>query len=201
MTFPDFFAQVPPLRLVDPLAAQLGAAAGGRLEYRYDDAVRWAGHSCPTVAGAWLATRAALRRLYGDDLPLRGSIRVELRDEQAAGTAGVTGGVIGLITGAAGEGGFKGLAGRQARCGLLWFGAAIPAELRFTRLDNGAAVGIDYRPAAVPPDPALPALMQKVATGQATPVELAEFGRLWQERVRRLLLEHADDPELLRILP
>jgi hypothetical protein len=199
MTFPAFYDQVPALRLRDPLAAMLGAATGGLLEYRYADAVKWAGHSCPTVAGAWLATRAALRQLYGDDLPLRGGIRVELREAQAAGTAGVVGGVIGLITGAAGEGGFKGLAGRQARSGLLHYGVAMPAELRFTRLDTGADVSLDYSPAAVPPDPSMPPLMQKVMAGQAGPEEMAEFGRLWQDRVRRILLDHADDPELVRI--
>ncbi|MDD4882263.1 MAG: hypothetical protein PHX10_11855 [Gallionellaceae bacterium] len=199
MTFPSFFEQVPSLSLRDPLAGLLGAAEGGMLEYRYADAVKWAGHSCPTVAGAWLMTRAALRHLYGEAVPMRGGIRVELRDEQAAGTAGVVGGVIGLITGAAGEGGFKGLGGRQARNGLLNYGVAMPAEFRFTRLDNEATVAIDYHPAAVPPDPALPPLMQKLLAGQAGPDDSASFARLWQDRVRRILLEHADDPELVQI--
>ena len=199
MTFPSFFEQVPSLILHDPLAGLLGAATGGTLEYRYADAVKWAGHSCPTVAGAWLATRAALRRLYGDAVPLRGGLRVELRDEQTSGTAGVVGGVIGLITGAAGEGGFKGLGGRHARNDLLRYGVAMPAEFRFTRLDNETAVAIDYNPAAVPPDPALPPLMQKLLTGQAGQDETASFTRLWQDRVRRILLEHSDDPELVQI--
>lgn len=201
MAFPSFFEQVPALCLRDPLAALLGAAEDGGLEYRYADAVKWAGHSCPTVAGAWLMTRTALRHLYGDEMPQRGGIRVELRDAQAAGTTGVVGGVIGLITGAAGEGGFKGLAGRQVRCGLLSYGVALPAELRLGRLDSGAAVHLDYHPAAVPPDPALPSLMQKVVAGQAAPEEMAEFARLWQDRVRRILIDHADDPELVRIRP
>lgn len=201
MAFPSFFEQVPALRLRDPLAAMLGAAEDGGLEYRYADAVKWAGHSCPTVAGAWLMTRTALRHLYGDEMPQRGGIRVELRDAQAAGTTGVVGGVIGLITGAAGAGGFKGLGGRQVRCGLLSYGVALPAELRLGCLDSGAAVHLDYHPAAVPSDPALPPLMQKVVAGQAAPEEMAEFARLWQDRVRRILLDHADDPELVQIRP
>ena len=49
---PDFFAAVPAIVVADPLAALLGAAEDGRLEYHYADAVRPAGHSCPTVAGA-----------------------------------------------------------------------------------------------------------------------------------------------------
>ena len=52
--FPAFFQDIPPLTLRDPLAALLGAAEGGLIDYRYADAVKLAGHSCPTVAGAWL---------------------------------------------------------------------------------------------------------------------------------------------------
>ncbi len=83
--FPDFFADAPVIETLDPLAALLGASEGGRLQYRYVDAVRMAGHSCPTVASAFLMTRAALRRLYGGELPRRGEIRVEFRDQRDAG--------------------------------------------------------------------------------------------------------------------
>mgnify|MGYP000151968505 CR=1 FL=1 len=82
---PDFFAAVPAIVVADPLAALLGAAAGGRLEYRYADAVRLAGHSCPTVAGAWLMARKALAHLYADDLPQRGGLQVALRQPLAEG--------------------------------------------------------------------------------------------------------------------
>ncbi len=58
--FPEFFAAAPVIRMRDPLAEFLGAAAGGLIDYRYEDAVRLAGHSCPTVASAFLMTRAAL---------------------------------------------------------------------------------------------------------------------------------------------
>ncbi|HSW24447.1 MAG TPA: hypothetical protein VLJ62_16920, partial [Burkholderiaceae bacterium] len=64
MQTPVFFDRVPPIVVRDSLAQMLGAAQGGIIEYRYLDAVKLAGHSCPTVAGAWLMTRAALARLY-----------------------------------------------------------------------------------------------------------------------------------------
>lgn len=64
MKHPAFFDEAPRIVVRDPLADLLGAAEGGLLEYRYLDAVRLAGHSCPTVAGAWLMARAALRSLY-----------------------------------------------------------------------------------------------------------------------------------------
>jgi hypothetical protein len=187
------------LILRDPLADVLGASRDGLLTYRYEDAVRLAGHSCPTVAGAWLMARHGLAALYPDDLPLRGNLRVELRGAQDAGTTGVVGSVLGLITGAAGEGGFKGLGARYARRGLLVFGVDLPAEVRLTRMDSGAAVLLDYHPDRVPADPALPALMARLVGGTAQPEERTAFARLWQERVRRILLEHGDDAELLRI--
>ena len=74
MAFPDFYARIPPLTLRDPLAAILGAAKDGILEYRYEDAVRLAGHSCPTVAGAWLMARHGLAALYPNEMPVLGNI-------------------------------------------------------------------------------------------------------------------------------
>lgn len=197
MSFPEFFSQVPAIRLHDPLAALLGAATTGELTYRYADAVRLAGHSCPTVAGAWLMARRALDLLYAEGLPERGGIGVALRDAPGSGTTGVTASVLGLITGAAGEGGFKGLNGHHGRRGLLSFGQPMAGEVRFTRLDTGTSVELDYRPAVVPPDPAMPALMARVLGDDPDEKLRADFARLWQERVRRILLEHADDPDLV----
>jgi len=197
MAFPDFFEQVPNLTLRDPLAEVLGAAEDGIIEYRYSDAVKLAGHSCPTVAGAWLMASRALTLLYPDSLPERGNIRVELRAPQDAGTSGVVGAVLGLITGAAGEGGFKGLGGRHVRRDLLRFGVGLAADARFSRLDTGAAVLLDYHPEAVPPSPEMPPLMARVVGGVADDQERAQFARLWQDRVRRILLQHAADPTLV----
>jgi len=105
--------------------------------------------------------------------------------------------VAGLLTGAAGEGGFKGLAGKFARRDLLAFAAGNAAEVRFTRLDSGARVAVTYHPDAVPAPPELQALMPKLFAGSASDTERAEFGRLWQMRVERILIEHCDNPELV----
>ena len=65
MKFPAFFEQVPSITLRDPLAELLGSVDGGLMTYGYADAVRLAGHSCPTVASAyWLGVRA-IQALYG----------------------------------------------------------------------------------------------------------------------------------------
>ena len=104
MKFPDFFARIPGLTLRDPLAELLGAAEGGLIEYRYVDAVKLAGHSCPTVAGAWLMTVRALRALYGDEMPVRGNLQVALGETADSGVSGVMAAIAGLLTGAAQRG-------------------------------------------------------------------------------------------------
>ncbi len=198
MAFPDYFAQIPPLALRDPLAEALGAAEQGLMTYRYEDAVKLTGHSCPTVAGAWLMAMRGLSILYpAPTLPERGQIRVDMRDHESTGTTGVVANVLGLITGAAGDGGFKGLGGTHDRRGLLNFGVAQAAPVKLSRIDTGAAVALDYDPDIVPPSPELPGLMARVVAGTANAEERAAFAHLWRERVRRILIDHAGDPELI----
>ncbi len=199
MSFPEFFTLIPSLGLRDPLAETLGAARDGLIEYNYADAVKLAGHSCPTVAGAWLMASQGLTALYPNATPQRGNIRVELRAAQDTGVAGVTGAVLGLITGAASEGGFKGLGGQHSRRNLLLFSADIIAEVRLTRLDTGAAVLLDYQPEQIPPAPTMPAIMARVVGGVATAEEREEFASLWQARVREILLDDGARTLRLRI--
>jgi hypothetical protein len=196
---PEFFDAAPRIVVHDALAETLGAVADGVIDYGYADAVGLAGHSCPTVAGAWLMTRAALGRLYPDALPERGGLSVELRDAEDAGVTGVMAGVAGLVSGAAGAGGFHGLAGRHVRRDRLHYAVPMRGELRFTRLDSGAAVEVSHHTQAVPRPPNLSALMQAALAPGADAAARAAFGAAWQGWVRAMLLEHADDPALIRI--
>ena len=41
--------------------------------------------------------------------------------------------------------------------------------------------------------------MVRALAADATGEERAAFGSVWQDRVRRLLLEHADDPNVIRV--
>jgi len=113
--------------------------------------------------------------------------------------AGVIAGVAGLVTGAAGEGGFKGLAGRFARNGLLRFGVPMGGEIRFTRLDNGRSVELSYRPQAVPRPPALSELLRDASAPQASAAARRAFTDAWQGWVRAIVIEHADDPALIAV--
>ena len=195
MAFPSFFYDVPPIILRDPLAEFLGAADGGLIEYRYADAVKLAGHSCPTVAGAYLLTCRVLAALYVDEMPERGNIRVDFREAQGAGVTGVIAGVVGLLTGAAGIGGFKGLAGNFARRDLLSFDAEVPGEIRFTRMDNQASLTASLQIGHIPPDPRMGPLLQRLLAGERDALVAEVFATLWQDRVRRILIDHFDDPE------
>lgn len=197
MQTPAFFDAVPPIVVFDPLADALGAFDGGLIEYRYVDAVKLAGHSCPTVAGAWLMTRAALARLYPGETPRRGEIRVELRQTIDEGVAGVIASVASLVTGAANEGGFKGLAGRFARNGLLGFGVPMSGEIRFTRLDSGQSVELSHRPQAVPRPAALSEMLRDALVPQASATARRAFTDAWQGWVRAILIEYADDTALI----
>lgn len=199
MTFPAFFDQVETITVRDPLAEFLGAAEGGVIEYRYADAVRLAGHSCPTVAGAWLMCARALERLWPEGRPERGGVAVSFRDSQGEGVTGVIAAVVGLVTGAAGEGGFKGIAGRFARHHLLAFARPVEGEAAFERLDTGVRVVAAFDTAAVPFEPRQRELIQRILGGLASADEEREFRHLWQDRVRRLLLDHARDPAVVRL--
>lgn len=199
MRYPEFFDAAPVITMRDPLAEFLGAMQDGLMEYRYANVVALAGHSCPTVAAAFLMTRAALNALYADEVPMRGDIRVAVSGAQYQGTVGVTANVASLITGAAGDGGFKGIGGRFKRCELLAFDAELNAEMSFTRADGGACVEVSADLSPVPMDARVRELLPLCLGGSADPSEIGEFRRLWQERVRRLLLDHKDDPAVIRV--
>lgn len=200
--FPAFFADAPRITLHDPLAEFLGSATDGRIEYGYADAVRLAGHSCPTVAGAWLMTVHGLRVLYKDATPVRGDIAARLREPRDSGTTGVVASIVQLITGAAAETGFHGIGSshRFSRHQLLQFAARDQAAtLSLTRRDSGQSVHLDLDPSCVPWPAEMQSLMPRAVSGQATPAERARFAYLWQERVRQMLIEHADDPRLVHV--
>lgn len=183
-----FLDRVPTLTLREPLAEFLGALRpGGTIRYGYEDAVKLAGHSCPTVARAYLMTGVALRALYPGELPVRGELEVTIGGEAGDGHTGPASQVVGLLTGAARETGFGGLAGRFRRQGLLSFDPALKGAMRFRRTDTGAAVEVTFDRAGIPASPEFGPLMSAAVGGSATSEELRRFGELWQARVEAML--------------
>jgi len=192
MSYPKFYDAVESIKVVDPLSNVLGAFENGMYEFNYLDVVKSAGHSCPTVAGAYIITQSALNALYPNERAVRGNIKVEFAEAMEDGVAGVIGNVVSQITGATDKSGFKGLAGKFARHSLMSFSTDINASARFTRVDSGKSVDVTYNPSSIMPNPAMQPLMQKIMQGAATSDELQEFGKLWQDRVQRIF-ENLDE--------
>ncbi len=191
MKYPDFFDTVSPIVLQDELAEFLGSSEKGIIEISYLDVVKMAGHSCGIVAGAYLMAQKALVALYTTELPQRGHVKVELRREPETDNAGVTGSVLANITGAAYQQlGFGGIQQRRfGRRNLLFFGVDMDADVRFTRLDTGKSVEVNYRPAKV----VTPKKILMSAIGpEATEESKASFPKRWQEMIK-MIFDHADE--------
>lgn len=186
MKYPEFFNSVESIKVVDPLSNVLGAFEDGIYEFTFLDAVKSAGHSCPTVAGAYLITLEGLKALYPNSLAVRGEIKVKFKESLEDGVAGVISNVVSQITGATDKSGFKGLAGKFARHSLMDFNADINSSVRFTRADSGKSVDVYYDPSSVGGSPKMQQLMQKMMGGMANKEEIKEFGALWQDRVKRI---------------
>ncbi|MDF1879394.1 hypothetical protein JHD46_07070 [Sulfurimonas sp. SAG-AH-194-C20] len=187
MKYPDFFNTINTIKVKDPLSQVLGAFEGGEYEFSYLDVVKAAGHSCPTVAGAYIMTDEALNALYPNERAVRGNVKVEFEESLEKGVAGVIGNVISQITGATDKSGFKGLQGQFSRHSLMSFNKDInSASTRFTRVDNGAVVDVTYNPEPVKANPQMMQLMNKLGSGEATPEDVKAFGEMWQERVQRI---------------
>ena len=187
MNYPRFFDEIESIKLKDPLAEILGAFSNGEYEISYLEVVKGAGHSCPTVAGAYLMTLQALKALSPASRALRGDIEVFFKEDLEDGVAGVIGNVVSYITGATDKSGFKGLGGRFARHSLMHFNSDIGnASARFCAKSSGKCVDVFYDPSSIPADAAMQPLMQCIMQGTASKEEKERFGELWQERVANI---------------
>lgn len=185
------FPDSPELVFYDPLGELLGAG-DGRYRYRFDDAVKLAGHACPTVAGAFLLVLGAVERLYGSETPQRGGLRVTVYAAADQGATGPLSQVLTLLTGAAADNGFQGLAGQHVRRGLLRFapdGKPGPLRCTFERVDDGRHVNLAYDPSAIPPAAGMGEDMQAILAGRADAATTQRFRAAWRERVERLLAD------------
>jgi hypothetical protein len=200
MSHPPFFDRVPRITLHDPLADFLGAASDGRLEYGYGDAVRFAGHSCPTVAMAYALTVKGLQALFPDELPERGAVLASFPQAAADGVTGVVSGVVGFLTGATETTGFKGLGGRFVRRGLMQFESPVTGAFRLS-CRRGGEVALAAQLDRVPAPAHTRELLARCLTNEASAAERDEFRVLWQGRVRRLLVDHWDDAEVWQVSP
>lgn len=168
------------VKIHDPLAEYLGGPDKvTTFSVSIVDAARLAGHLCPSVAGAFLATRAAVEVLFPDTKTcIRGLLEVDLSGAPHEGATGPIGHVISYITGAWSTDGFGGLDGQFRRRDLLRFSSkrCKRGAYRFERTDTGQVVHVYYRP------------------GKAELPELDDgdrFAESWQARVRAILASPA----------
>ena len=187
MTYPVFFDTIEPVFVIDPLAHILGAFEEGAYTLNYTDIVKAAGHSCPTIAGAFLMARVGLQALYPDVPCVRGMVEVSFKESQDEGVTGVISHVLSHITGATHQSGFKGIHGQFIRHGLMHFNVPMQGILRLKRLDTQQTIELSYDPSCIVSDSAMPSLMQKVLHHEASCEEQKQFGTLWQKRVETIL--------------
>ena len=186
MKYPDFFDEIDTIVLQDDLSKFLGTFEDGIVEFSYLDIVKSAGHSCPTVAGAYLMALEGLKELYADEIPKRGDIFVSFKENLEDGVAGVIANVFTQITGATTVSGFKGIGGKFVRHSLMKFNDDISSNVKLTRWDTNKSVEVSYNHNAIAGNPLQQQLMQKIMQDMATDDEKKMFAQLWQERVENI---------------
>jgi len=186
MNYPEFFNTIETIKLQDPLSNFLGTFENGLVEFSYLDIVKNAGHSCPTVAGAYLLALEGIKTLYKNETPVRGEIFVSFQEDSSEGVAGVIANVLSHITGATETLGFKGLNGNFVRHDLMQFNDAINSSIKLQRLDTGKTVELTYNPSNIGKNPQIGTLMQKIIQKTATTEDKKLFGQLWQQRVENI---------------
>lgn len=207
--FRDFLYDVKSVKFKEPLAETLGAFKENDvvLEYTYIEAVKMAGHACPTVTGAYMSCQEALDFLYPDEIPTRGNIAITIYGEPDEGVNGVIGQVFSFLTGAAPSSGFKGLAHKFKRKDLLQFSSEkLDPEamcFEFKRLDNEARVMVKFYPQRVPyPSEKamkLNPLMKKVLFDQADDAEKKELQDLFIGKVEAMIVERNEIQNWLKL--
>lgn len=200
----EYITEVPPIMMIDPYFEIFGQSQVA-VPYTYENAVKLAGHSCGATTGAWTITRKALEALYPNgEIPVRGQIAVEAPGAEDEWFVGVFGEIITFITGAAPKTGFIGAEFGQTdavfvRQNKMTYPeeptGTLPPKMEwiFTRLDTGAKVGVIFNLAVITPiaTPERQEMGKKMATGEASPEEAADYYEYWNDRAK-FVLENAD---------
>ena len=207
--FIDLIRNIKPIQFKEPLAETLGAfnVKDAVIDYTFIDAVKMAGHVCPTVASAYLCCQKALESLYGDDIPVRGGVEVIIYGDPAEGTYGVIGQVFSFLTGAASETGFKGLGHKFKRKNLLKY---IPEKIdpdamsfKFIRTDNKKSVTVKLFPNRLPTDQEIQLnvgkLLEKIIWEAASQEEKEKFQNLWMRKIKKILLDEKEIDKWLKL--
>lgn len=189
------------IEIRDPVAEALGILEPGHpFVITYADAVKEAGHSCPTASGAYRIVQLGLDALYPDDYPVRSEIEVQAAGPRDDAAYGVMSRIVSYVTGATEDDGFSGLAGGYGgRRGLLRFDAFDPATaeptFRFRRTDTDETIEVTYHVSDVPDGGPAIGNLQQILDGSASDQQREAFADAWHRRVEVVL----DDDSLFTV--
>jgi hypothetical protein len=184
---------VDPIEIRDPVAEALGVLEpGAPFIITYMDAVKEAGHSCPTASGAYRIAQLGLDALYPDSDPVRSEIEVQAAGPRDDAAYGVMSRIISHITGATEDDGFGGLAGSYGgRRDLLQFNAFDPdtpdPTFRFRRTDTDATIEVTYHVSDLPDGGPAIGNLQQILDGSASDQQREAFADAWHRRVQVVL--------------
>ena len=139
------------------------------------DVVRFAGHACPAMIGAFLISQRAVKELFPEtNVCVRGQVAIEIPGAVNQGATGPISNVLSMVFGAWDQSGFGGLQGRFIRRGLLRYGVQgfAAGSLRFRNLVTGKTVDIKYDPSGV----------QIPENAAAVP-----FQKMWRHKIASIL--------------
>lgn len=139
------------IKIYEPFADYLDATNDEvRFELSLLDIVRFSGHACPSMVGAFVVSQYAIEKLFPETgVCHRGDVSIELSSGPENGPTGPIGNVFSFIFGAWEKSGFGGLGGENfRRRNLLKYNSAeVPAgAFRFRRISNGKTIDVHYDP-------------------------------------------------------
>lgn len=164
------------IKIYEPFAKFLMADQD---EYEFSisllDVVRFAGHACPSMVGAFLIAQRATKELFPEaNICIRGQVGIEIPNSVTQGATGPISNVFSMIFGAWEKSGFGGLQGQFVRRSLLKYDSSSISSgtFRFTNLTTGNSVDISYDPSRV-----------------QIPNELASFTfqKIWRYKIATIL--------------
>lgn len=139
------------------------------------DVVRFSGHACPSMIGAFLISQRAIKELFPEtNTCIRGQVAIEIPTAVSQGATGPISNVFSMIFGAWSESGFGGLQGQFVRRGLLRYESQNirSGVFRFRNLKTGVHVDLAYDPSKT----LLPADLNK-----------SPFQNIWRIKITTIL--------------
>lgn len=142
------------------------------------DVVRFAGHACPSMIGAFIISKKAAQELFTDHVVVRGDVEISTAQSAGSGATGPMCNVLSMIFGAWEKSGFGGLSGQFRRRDLLKFSDPQVPEgaFRFKNIQTNQQIDIFYSPAQGLKD--IPAATE--------PVEVP-FPLDWRIKIKKIL--------------